>query len=79
MPPKVQPNPAPFNLTPREVEIAVIAWKALEGDIKVSKPGANAIPGHCRSDIMSYYASALPTFHLALPCTVPPCLFFCRH
>lgn len=36
MPPKAQPNPAPFGLTPREAEIAMLAWKSLEGDIKIN-------------------------------------------
>ncbi|ROW07227.1 hypothetical protein VMCG_03772 [Cytospora schulzeri] len=36
MPPKAQPNPAPCGLTPRETEIAVLAWKAIEADGKIN-------------------------------------------
>ncbi|KUI72491.1 hypothetical protein VM1G_07796 [Cytospora mali] len=36
MPPKAQPNPSPFGLTPREAEIALVAWKCVEGDFKIN-------------------------------------------
>ncbi|KUI56491.1 hypothetical protein VP1G_03804 [Cytospora mali] len=36
MPPKAQPNPSPFGLTAREAEIALVAWKCVEGDFKIN-------------------------------------------